>query len=431
MRNILKKQKKTNYRMRSKFLKFTLSSRIGFYAIAIILTFGFPKMTKGQEVGMGYETIEELISMGFENVRCVETGNERIYTIENNVYKVQGAGIAKAIKVIQQQGLPEGKRCKVIVTHLDIPELSLTYQPSNYTDSLSTNGNTFWKTSYAIDGWQDIKKEKAKNSSRFKVDILIYPQLSYKNLIITQIYQSLFTLNPAVEVSLWPGMKLTGQLIVPIYNDGYSIYQNKVHPGFLTLSQRFRLPYNIKGKATVGYFNADRYGADLMFLRPFKADERFTFEGRLGLVGIGYWDGFKLHYDTDMTWTWTVGANFYWPRYNTQFCLKGEQYLMKDRGVKFEMIRHFRYASVGFYAMKGKEASSNGGFRFQVLLPPYKQKRHKFIPRISTSYNIGIAYNAGNEQYYYRQYRSESNENIMNNNSFNPYFIKTEINNNY
>ena len=53
------------------------------------------------------------------------------------------------------------------------------------------------------------------------------------------------------------------------------------------------------------------------------------------------------------------------------------------------------------------------------------------MPRVSTSYNMGIAYNAGNEQFYYKQYRSETNENIMNNNSFNPYFIKTEINHNY
>jgi hypothetical protein len=386
---------------------------------------------KGQDILIGNETIEELIGMGFENVRCAENENERIYTIENNVYKAQGVGIAKAIEIIQRQGLPSGKRCKVIVTHLEVPEMSLTYHPSNSNDSLSTNGNIGWETSYDVDGWKEVRKEKAKNSSRYKVDILVYPQLSYKNLIITQIYQALFTLNPAVEVSFWPGMKFTGQLIVPIYNDGYSIYQDKVHPGFITLSQRFRLPYNIKGKATIGYFNADRYGVDLMFFRPFKADERFSLEGRLGYVGIGYWDGFKLHYDTDMSLTWTIGANFYWPRYNTQFSLKGEQYLMKDRGVKFEMIRHFRYASIGFYAMKGKDANSNGGFRFQVLLPPYKQKRHKLLPRISTSYNMGIAYNAGNEQYYYRQYRSEANENIMNNNGFNPYFIKTEINHNY
>lgn len=106
---------------------------------------------------------------------------------------------------------------------------------------------------------------------------------------------------------------------------------------------------------------------------------------------------------------------------------------MGEKGVKFEMIRHFRYASVGFYAMKGQHANSNGGFRFQVLLPPYKYKRfkNKYIPRVNTSYNMGIVYNAGNEQYFYRQYRSEANENIMNNNSFNPFFIKSELSNNY
>lgn len=417
--------------MRRKFFRFTLTFRFWIYIIAIILSISTPQVMRAQEAQIGNEVIEELVNMGFENVRCTENESERIYTIENNVFKAQGFGIAKAIEIIQRQGLPIGKQCKVIVTHLEVPEMSLTYHPLNKIDSLTASVSSCWETSYDLEGWNDVKREKTKNSSRYKVDILVYPQLSYKNLIITQIYQALFTLNPAIEVSFWPGMKLTGQLIVPIYNDGYSIYQDKVHPGFLTLSQRFRLPCNIKGKATVGYFNADRYGADLMLFRPFKADERFSLEGRIGLVGIGYWDGFKLHYDTDMNWTWTIGANFYWPRYNTQFSLKGEQYLMKDRGVKFEMLRHFRYASIGFYAMKGKDANSNGGFRFQVLLPPYKQKKHKLIPRVSTSYNMGIAYNAGNEQYYYRQYRSEANENIMNNNSFNPYFIKTEINNNY
>ena len=40
---------------------------------------------------------------------------------------------------------------------------------------------------------------------------------------------------------------------------------------------------------------------------------------------------------------------------------------------------------------------------------------------------MGIAYNAGNEQKYYKQYRSEPSENIMNENSFNPYFIKSEL----
>ena len=385
--------------------------------------------------GWGQEkrnAVEELVEHGFENVRWTENEDECIYTIENNVYKAEGVGVSKAIDIIQKHGLPTDKRCKVIVTHLEVPELSLTYHP-NRNDSTETDDKAGWQTSYEIgQSWDSIKKEKAKNSSRFKVDILVYPQLSFKNLIITQIYQVLFTLNPAVEVSLWPGMKFTGQLIVPVYNDGYGYLQDKVHPGFITLSQRFRLPFNIKGMATVGYFSADRYGADLLLFYPFR-DERFSLEGRIGSVAIGYWNGFNLHYDTEFSTTWSLGANFYWPRYNTSFSLKGEKYLMGEKGVKFEMIRHFRYASVGFYAQKAKEANSNGGFRIQVLLPPYKYKRfkNKYIPRLNTSYNMGIVYNAGNERYYYRQYRSAADENIMNSNRFNPYFIKSEISNNY
>ena len=92
---------------------------------------------------------------------------------------------------------------------------------------------------------------------------------------ITKVYQAMFSLNPALEISCWPGMKLTGQVILPLYVDteGYAAYSpmyKKVRPGFLTLSQRFRLPFNIKGKATVGTFNQDQYGLDLQLFRPFK-----------------------------------------------------------------------------------------------------------------------------------------------------------------
>ena len=93
--------------------------------------------------------------------------------------------------------------------------------------------------------------------------------------------------------------------------------------------------------------------------------------------------------------------------YNTQFSLKAEQYLLKEKGVKFEMIRHFRYASVGFYAEKAEHAKANGGFRFQILLPAYRMKRHGYVPRVNTSNNMGIIYNANNERKYYREFKAE------------------------
>lgn len=138
-------------------------------------------------------------------------------------------------------------------------------------------------------------------------------------------------------------------------------------------------------------------------------------------------DIFKFRYNDKYTTYWSVGGNFYWPRYNTQFKLRAEQYLLKEKGVRFEMIRHFRYASIGFYAVKAEHANSNGGFKFIVALPPYKYKRHKYIPRVSTSLGTGITYNAGNEKYYYKMPYSNASDNIMQQNSFNPYFIKSEL----
>lgn len=379
---------------------------------------------------IGERTSEELVKLGFENVRWTETEHEVIYTIENSAYKIQEVGVAKAIKTIQNQGIPNDKRCKVIITRQEIPEMTLTYEPITE----DTKSIAQWQASYDItDSWKEVKKEKKKNGSRYKVDILVYPSFSFQNMDLTKVYQVMFSLNPAIEVSFWPGMKLTGQVILPLIVDtkGYAAYSplyKKVRPGFITLAQRFRLPYNIKGKATIGCFNQDQYGLDLQLFRPFK-DERFSVEGRLGYTGWGYWDGFSLKYNNQYQWTWSVGANYFWPRYNVQFSLKAEQYLLGERGVRFDMVRHFKYASVGFYAMKSKEANSNGGFLFQIALPSYKQKRHKYIPRVNTSMNMGIMYNAGNERVYYRQHRSETSERWMEENGFNPNYIENKLSN--
>lgn len=411
--------------MKKANFKIIISHRSWIQFFFIVLSCS-PLNTWGQKDG---ESItEELVGIGFENVRWIDCEDERIYTIENNAYRLSATGIKEAISIIQNGGLPKDKACRLIVTQLDIPQICLTYTPSALSDSIKEVNLQNWQISYELEGsWEKIKDEKKENNSRYKVDILVYPQLAFMNLIITQIYQVLFQFSPAVEVSLWQGMKLTGQIKIPIYNDGYGILEDKIHPGHLTISQRFRLPYNIFGKATVGYFNSDRYGVDLSLFHPLK-DERFSLEARMGYVGIGYWNGFKLHYDTDMRLNWSIGGNFYWPRYNTQFSLKAQKFLLGEKGVKFEMIRHFKYASIGFYAMKAERANSNGGFRFQVALPPYgKYKRNKYIPRINISPNMGIVYNAGNERKYYKEYKAEASDNIMEKNYFNPFYIKSEL----
>lgn len=384
----------------------------------------------------GERTASTLADMGFENIRWTENSKERIYTIENNMYKVQSVGIAKAIEVIQESGLPEGKRCRVIVTSYNVPQVALTYNPVTATDSLAVAADTAkvttadWNVSYGLeDSWKSVRKEKKRNSSLFKVDVLVYPQLYFKNVVITQIYQVCFNLSPAVQVSLWPGSRLTAQVIFPVYNDGYPGEMEKIRPGYLTLEQDVRLPYNIKAKAVVGVFDTRSFGGEVSLFYPFK-DERFSVEGKFGLVGAGYFkDMSTFAYNGKTNFYCSVGGNFYWPYYDTQFKLRVERYLLKEVGVRAEVIRHFKYVSVGFYALKANKADSNGGFKFVVALPPYKHKRHRHVPRVSTGQGFGINYNAGNEANYYLMPYSTVDNSMIKQNEYNPIFIKRELTN--
>ena len=401
-----------------------MTMKIMFYSAAFLLFCLLPLKGWGQTESAA---VNALVEMGFENVVCSDETDERVYVLQNSAYRLQGVGIGKAVDVIQEMGMPEQKPCRIIVLDNNVPQLSLYYKPI-IGDSVPEVERRDWEVTYDLGtSWKNVRKKKRNNSSLFKVDILVYPQLYFKNVIITQVYQACLELSPAVEVSLWRGSKVTAQVIFPVYNDGYRGAKENIRPGYLTLEQNIRLPYNIWMKAVVGVFDSNCYGGELSFFHPFK-NEHFSVEGKFGLVGVGYFNDFNtFRYNGETRWYWSVGGNYYWSRYNTQIKLRAEQYLLKEVGLRAEVIRHFRYASVGLYALVSNEANSNGGFRFIIALPPYRYKRKGYIPRISTGLGTGVTYNAGNDTKHYLMPYSTADDNILKQNQFNPYFIESEL----
>lgn len=372
-----------------------------------------------------------LADEGFANVRAVETADYTVFTIENDRYKIPAEGFAYAARLIESSGLGASKPVKIIGTSYKIPEVTLTYQGGD------------WTTTKRLDAsWDAVRKQPKRNNSFGKIDLVVYPQVSLMNLIINQVYQSLFTINPSVEVSLWPGSKLTYQLVIPIFTDFFEDRYYKVHPGFITFSQRFRDPWhlNIQGKFTIGTFSANRYGAALEAWYYFP-NERFSVDAQFGLLALSYFEGFIWKHAVnldDWKFLFSVGANYYNAALKTQFSLHASRFIQGDYGLKFEMIRHFRHCSIGFYLEKGGEmyanrfgfeniAKTNGGFRFQIALPPYRMKRHGYIPRVTTSGQMGLGYNANNEQYFYKEYKTEASDNIMSANYYNPYYINSRL----
>ena len=369
------------------------------------------------------EVAQRLVEEGFANVRAAESEDYTVFALENDLYKIPGEGFARATEIIREAGLGLNKPVKLIGLNFNVPEVTITYDPAA----------DRWRTTRRLDAsWDLVRKQPRMNSSFGKVDIVVYPQVSLMNLIITQVYQSLWQISPAVEVSLWPGAKLSYQVQIPVINDGYGMLEDWIHPGIITLSQRFRDPWNLNilGKLSLGRFSNKHYGVALEAAYHFP-NERFWVDGKIGVLDLCDTHGMVLvpNATYDFQFYWNIAANYYWPAIQTQFLLRAERFLIGDMGVKYEMIRHFRRCSVGFYAMKGfsKAAHVNGGFRFQIALPPFRQKRYGYIPRLRTSGQMGISYNANNERYYYKEFRPEASDNILSKFYFNPYYIDSMI----
>lgn len=396
-------------------MRFQCSNTISAAALSALLFFCVPAFSQETDTE---KILDDLKYEGYMNLRALNDSSELILTLENDTYKIESEGFAHAIDVIGNRGLPLDKPTKVIATSRGVPQVTMTYNPE-----LGS-----WKTTSRVRDWKKVSGIKPLNSSFGKVDIVVYPQVSLMNLIITQVYQSLWQISPALEVTLWPGAKFSYQIKIPIFNDGYGAYESRIHPGLITLSQIFRDPWNLNltGRLTLGVFSNSRFGAalDLKYTFP---NERFWIDGQVSMLNPYYFEGFFFHYDIDPDFYWAVAGNFYWPYVKTQFTLRAQKFIYGDVGYKFEMIRHFRRCSVGFYAEKTKYGHTNGGFRFQIALPPYRFKRSGRLPRVTTSGQMGLIYNANNEQYYYRESKIEASDNIMQSNSFNPFYIDSEI----
>lgn len=196
-------------------------------------------------------------------------------------------------------------------------------------------------------------------SSAGRVDLILYPQFRFRNSRLDVMYEVQINLNPTLEVNLWRGSKLTAQLIVPILNEFYK-EESRVRPGYLTLSQRFRLPANVLAKATFGNFSMNRWGADLKLFKP--VGRHFGIYAEAGLTGISYlyFDGWS--YAPMSKWTWMAGGNYLWNRFDLMFDVSAARYLGDDIGATAKVTRYFRRAAVGFYVQKTQKVDYNGGF---------------------------------------------------------------------
>lgn len=386
----------------------------------LLMLVGIPHALAQHEVASMQHSIAKLLTNnGFMNVRCAEDEQGIICTIENDEYKVEALGIRHAIELISQDSTLAKKPCTLIVLKNNVPQVAVK-------SNSDLNG---WDVTYDLpDGWKERLKGKEKaNSSLFKTDVVVYPQVMFASYVINSVYWYAFELAPAIQMQLWPGARMVAQVVIPVLNDRY--YDDmKVVPGSLVLQQNFRLPGNIRGRASLGYFSQASMGGQMELYYPLPVlNDHVALAGKMAYVERGYFsDLTHFYYRKQEQLCYSFGPDLYWKQMNSQLRLRCEKYLKGETGFRAEALFHYRYSTFGFYAVRAKGIKTNLGFEFTVSLPPNKSKRHGYGPRLTTG-DISMGYNASNDEAHYKFPMATMDDNIMTQNAFNVSFIKSQI----
>ena len=122
---------------------------------------------------------------------------------------------------------------------------------------------------------------------------------------------------------------------------------------------------------------------------------------QVGPVSVRWANGWRA--STPERWTALAGADVYLNRYDTQFRPYGEgRYVYKDYGVQLEILKHFKHCTVTVYGEYSDLWGKNGGFKFVMMIPPYKRKYRKVNVRPASNFrftNNFMAYPYSNLMY--------------------------------
>ena len=386
---------------------------------------GFASQLKAQQQIRNLS--EKLETLGFENVRVLQAGKDVAISMEDNIYRWNVAGIRVALDSIASYA-GDTTFLSIYFLKKDIPQLVVKVPAlawRNYTSRLVSSAEIadVLQVVYPVgNDWITLKQISPLNRSTNKIDFVLYPQFAFHNTPTTPTFEVQLNLAPTIEVSLWKGMQFTGQVIFPIVNElGYE--GDFIRPGFVILSQDFRLPHQWLGRLTTGNFNAKHYGVDVSIDHPLQ-NNRWSIGLNAGLTGISlFYDGQWFTSDLNTLTGFGKVGHFY-PRFNLQFDLSFGRNLHKAYGFRADCTRHFGETTIGFYVIC-TSSEFDGGFHFSVPLPSYKRNR-KHILRLVPPRYYDLEYNAGTVFYYGRYYETRPNENRSEHWNY-PLFIKNEI----
>jgi hypothetical protein len=401
----------------------------GFLLLFFVALF-YPGILSGQTNKVSDEEITHLLKKkGLEDIAVWYDSDTWYITYSDHVYRGPARGIFEPLYLLLHEGKLKGT-ISLLLQENQLPQVVCnisrkmieTYRTHEITlEQLMSSV----QITYQVDEtWLLLKDIKKENRSAGKIDVILYPQVTLNNAWLDKLYGTILNIAPALEVGLWKGASVTGQIIFPVWNNmkGEMDY---IRPGMLLFKQQYRFPKNFFVEVNAGNFTADRLGVDVSAFYKTNND-RWSGGVNAGITGSSTFYSGKWEISRWKRPTGAVYLRYNEPVYNLQFDLKAQRYIFGDYGLRFDCTRHFGEVSIGFYAMySGGE--SNGGFHFALPLPGKKRMNRRAV-RIGIPEYFDWEYEARNGGTYAserlgRYYETRPDEN-RSQRYYNPSYLK-------
>lgn len=311
---------------------------------------------------------QTLLSFGMEEIQVAQTDSVCTIAYEDNIYRGTYRGLAAVIEALRSLSETEQAAAYELVVLDDrIPRLLLTLP--RQTAALEVSYDT-------DEAMRRLKGKERRNKMAGRIDVVLYPELFLQNSWLDKLYGVAVNISPAIQMDLWKGAVLTGQVVLPVYTN-MTDFRKYIRPGVITLRQEFRLPGGVSGRLTAGNFMGNRMGVDAG-LRYQPARGRWLVGANVGLTGSSTCYGGEWVVSTWRRVSGSVWGRYNEPHYGLQIDLAAVRLVYGDMGARLDCRRHFGEVTVGVYGLF-TDGEMNGGFHFALPIPGTKRGKRRAV----------------------------------------------------
>lgn len=369
-----------------------------------------------------------LVTDGFEEVRvnCPDSTHIEV-ALEDNHYHGIYHGLAQALRIIADEAATAEQDIRLIVHEDRMPRLTIhaTHDSSRWEIPDIHYGGTLSPT---------LRRVPASAPSSCKADFVLYPGYSLINDHYDRIWSAHLDINPALEMTFWPGSHLFVQGHIPLWNnyDDHSYYLYNDKPGIeqAVISQQFTTGQHWDVTAAAGLLSCHRAGIDLKGIYHLSN----TLDLGLKVGETARWEQYGKDFSIDSKTSLNLlfYASYYEPMSQLQIDVHAGRFLYEDSGARLDVYRHFADYVCGLYG-SFTDYGSSFGFALSAPIGPRKMGRHRRMrlrlpETLSYSFDENTNVKNGHESTQIgQQYSVHPEDNSHSSRFWQPEFLRTYI----